>query len=205
MRLWSTGFSAPFFRTCPCQTKSTAGNNNITGLVRPWHKKSIQPHSVRPRLVLDPAGQNSQDQGRIESVAFSFQHSAHIIPSIIFMSPSMSPDGTNPADGFGDMTSAIHVDDNPNAGIPRQKRLACLICRRRKLKCDGRRPSCSTCSRLGHPCAYDEVRKKSGPKRGYVKALEERLSMCHPEQRPRSEERTAFVAAADIAHQNKSR
>lgn len=73
------------------------------------------------------------------------------------MSPSMSP------------------DDNPNANIPRQKRLACLICRRRKLKCDGRRPSCSTCSRLGHQCAYDEVRKKSGPKRGYVKALEERL------------------------------
>jgi hypothetical protein len=29
---------------------------------------------------------------------------------------------------------------------------------------------------LGHNCAYDEVRRKSGPKRGYVKALEERLS-----------------------------
>ncbi|KAK7757825.1 hypothetical protein SLS62_000203 [Diatrype stigma] len=26
-----------------------------------------------------------------------------------------------------------------------------------------------------HSCAYDEVRRKSGPKRGYVKALEERL------------------------------
>jgi hypothetical protein len=31
---------------------------------------------------------------------------------------------------------------------------------------------------LGHSCAYDEVRRKSGPKRGYVKALEERLSKC---------------------------
>ncbi|EFX04748.1 c6 zinc finger domain containing protein [Grosmannia clavigera kw1407] len=91
------------------------------------------------------------------------------------MSPPVSPDGTNPADVFGDSMTAAHMDDNPNAGIPRQKRLACLICRRRKLKCDGRRPSCSTCSRLGHPCSYDEVRKKSGPKRGYVKALEERL------------------------------
>jgi hypothetical protein len=63
-----------------------------------------------------------------------------------------------------------------NASVPKPKRLACMICRKRKLKCDGVRPSCSTCSRLGHVCAYDEQRRKSGPKRGYVKALEERLS-----------------------------
>ncbi|KAM0563886.1 hypothetical protein ACHAPJ_000093 [Fusarium lateritium] len=62
-----------------------------------------------------------------------------------------------------------------NASVPKPKRLACMICRKRKLKCDGVRPSCSTCSRLGHTCAYDEQRRKSGPKRGYVKALEERL------------------------------
>lgn len=67
-----------------------------------------------------------------------------------------------------------------NASVPKPKRLACMICRKRKLKCDGVRPSCSTCSRLGHTCAYDEVRRKSGPKRGYVKALEERLSEPRP-------------------------
>jgi len=61
--------------------------------------------------------------------------------------------------------------------VPRPKRIACVVCRRRKLRCDGRRPSCGTCSRLGHECAYDEVRKKSGPKRGYVKQLEARLGM----------------------------
>jgi hypothetical protein len=59
--------------------------------------------------------------------------------------------------------------------VPRPKRIACIVCRRRKLRCDGTRPSCGTCSRLGHECAYDEVRKKSGPKRGYVKQLEARL------------------------------
>ncbi|OQE43566.1 hypothetical protein PENCOP_c003G04093 [Penicillium coprophilum] len=60
--------------------------------------------------------------------------------------------------------------------VPRPKRIACVVCRRRKLRCDGRRPSCGTCSRLGHECSYDEVRKKSGPKRGYVKQLEARLA-----------------------------
>ncbi|SPQ18990.1 ab5cb6e1-dc4a-4ab5-8fb7-b368c540dc5c [Thermothielavioides terrestris] len=72
-----------------------------------------------------------------------------------------------------------HVTAEPpaagNSSVPKPKRLACMICRKRKLKCDGIKPSCSTCSRLGHTCAYDEVRRKSGPKRGYVKALEERL------------------------------
>jgi hypothetical protein len=75
------------------------------------------------------------------------------------------------------------ANENGSGGIssvPKPKRLACMICRKRKLKCDGLKPSCSTCTRLGHSCAYDEVRRKSGPKRGYVKALEERLSMNSP-------------------------
>lgn len=55
------------------------------------------------------------------------------------------------------------------------KRIACVLCRKRKLRCDGARPTCGTCKRLSHDCAYDEVRKKSGPKRGYVKLLEARL------------------------------
>jgi hypothetical protein len=68
-------------------------------------------------------------------------------------------------------------DGDGDSGIPRPKRIACVVCRKRKLRCDGKKPSCGTCSRLGHSCAYDEVRKKSGPKRGYVKQLEARLGM----------------------------
>jgi len=64
-----------------------------------------------------------------------------------------------------------HKDDGAN----KLKRIACVLCRRRKLRCDGARPTCGTCNRLAHDCAYDEVRKKSGPKRGYVKLLEARL------------------------------
>ena len=70
-------------------------------------------------------------------------------------------------------------EQRPENVVPKTKRIACVICRKRKLKCDGTKPSCSTCTRLNHNCAYDEVRKKSGPKRGYVKALEERLSTCY--------------------------
>ncbi|KAL5332924.1 fungal-specific transcription factor domain-containing protein [Aspergillus crustosus] len=67
-------------------------------------------------------------------------------------------------------------ENGDSSAIPRPKRIACAVCRRRKLRCDGRKPSCGTCSRLGHQCTYDEARKKSGPKRGYVKQLEARLA-----------------------------
>jgi hypothetical protein len=77
---------------------------------------------------------------------------------------------SNDGNGGGDVASGGDIT------VPKPKRIACIICRKRKLKCDGTKPSCSTCTRLGHNCAYDEVRRKSGPKRGYVKALEERLS-----------------------------
>ena len=64
-----------------------------------------------------------------------------------------------------------------NHGQPsKAKRMACVLCRKRKLKCDGAKPACGTCTRLSHDCSYDEVRRKSGPKRGYVKALEARLA-----------------------------
>ncbi|KAI0100662.1 fungal-specific transcription factor [Nemania sp. FL0031] len=84
-------------------------------------------------------------------------------------SPSQGTDNSPPAD------PSAQTAPRSNNDVPKPKRLACMICRKRKLRCDGIKPSCSTCTRLGHSCAYDEVRKKSGPKRGYVKALEERL------------------------------
>jgi hypothetical protein len=72
-----------------------------------------------------------------------------------------------------DNTSA--QNGGPNESVPRPKRIACILCRKRKLRCDGSKPSCATCARLGHTCEYNEERKKSGPKRGYVKLLEARL------------------------------
>lgn len=85
-------------------------------------------------------------------------------------------------DLFNDPSAEL-VDPSAQGSAPSQsndqtsklKRTACVLCRKRKLKCDGGRPACATCGRLGHECKYDEVRKKSGPKRGYVKALEARL------------------------------
>lgn len=81
-----------------------------------------------------------------------------------------------PGDSNAAEAEERRASQEDNGQLPKQKRIACVLCRKRKLKCDGQRPACATCTRLQHDCVYDEVRRKSGPKRGYVKALEARLA-----------------------------
>ncbi|KAL8649840.1 MAG: hypothetical protein Q9210_004160 [Variospora velana] len=85
------------------------------------------------------------------------------------------------------VSSAAPLDEGSE--VPKPKRVACAICRKRKLKCDGGRPKCGTCARLGHNCAYDEVRRKSGPKRGYVKELEARLAQVETQLKTKAREK----------------
>ncbi|KAI9851449.1 MAG: hypothetical protein M1838_003638 [Thelocarpon superellum] len=110
--------------------------------------------------------------------------------------------GTHSSDS---QTGLGHFTDSPDA-VPRPKRIACVVCRKRKLRCDGSKPSCGTCARLGHECAYDEVRRKSGPKRGYVKQLEARLAQVEtllktqdPQDAPQDESGTAFLESAQTS------
>ncbi|ESZ92488.1 hypothetical protein SBOR_7151 [Sclerotinia borealis F-4128] len=49
---------------------------------------------------------------------------------------------------------------------------ACDKCRSRKDKCDGKRPSCSTCLTHGRTCSYDANVKKRGLPEGYVRGIE---------------------------------
>ena len=38
---------------------------------------------------------------------------------------------------------------------PKKYGLSCLVCRRRKVKCDGGRPNCANCVRLSERCNYN--------------------------------------------------
>jgi hypothetical protein len=60
---------------------------------------------------------------------------------------------------------------------------ACSMCRKRKIKCDGLTPSCGRCTRMKLDCAYEETRKKSGPRKGYVRGLQTRLGAISLELR----------------------
>ncbi|KAF1968588.1 hypothetical protein BU23DRAFT_602051 [Bimuria novae-zelandiae CBS 107.79] len=129
-----------------------------------------------------------------------------------------SADSESPDEAFFNDLSQQGPDANENSpranggearkddATSKQKRIACVLCRKRKLRCDGTRPACGTCKRLSHDCTYDEVRKKSGPKRGYVKLLEARLQQVEtllknqettepPKEPSRQDSTTAYVAS----------
>lgn len=91
----------------------------------------------------------------------------------------MSDSGSLSDSSSGDKDFISKIPDdklqaNRNAGKSK-RHTACELCRRRKLKCDGVKPTCGTCVRLKKTCQYTTVHKKSGPQRGYLKRLEDRL------------------------------
>ncbi|KAI8373197.1 fungal-specific transcription factor domain-containing protein [Radiomyces spectabilis] len=62
--------------------------------------------------------------------------------------------------------------------LPGKKRVratqACILCRKKKIKCDGTKPECLHCQEANLHCEYTEC-KKRGPRKGYVQLLEDRL------------------------------
>ncbi|KAH9897519.1 fungal-specific transcription factor domain-containing protein [Xylariomycetidae sp. FL2044] len=52
--------------------------------------------------------------------------------------------------------------------------VACDKCRLRKVRCDGRQPQCGVCKQADIPCETTQ-RAVRGPKKGYLKALRDRL------------------------------
>ncbi|KAF9300232.1 hypothetical protein BGZ74_008124, partial [Mortierella antarctica] len=66
-------------------------------------------------------------------------------------------------------------EDNPS--LIRRKRLtqACDPCRKKKIKCDGLKPSCGNCGKIDVQCTYLPSMKKRGPRQGYIELLEKRL------------------------------
>ncbi len=45
----------------------------------------------------------------------------------------------------------------PQDRRPKKSSSTCATCRHRKVRCNGARPMCSNCQRLGFPCSYDEA------------------------------------------------
>lgn len=61
--------------------------------------------------------------------------------------PDPQPSLANPADSPG-----LSLDRRP-----KKSSTTCAVCRFRKVRCNGARPCCGNCQRLGFPCSYDEA------------------------------------------------
>lgn len=54
--------------------------------------------------------------------------------------------------------------------------LACVICRKKKVKCDGNKPACSRCIVMGIPCEFSDPPRKRGPPKNNIEVIESRAN-----------------------------
>ncbi|OOQ83053.1 fungal specific transcription factor domain protein [Penicillium brasilianum] len=93
---------------------------------------------------------------------------------------SYSQDGSQMASLAGSMypdDSALAVGDDANDAKRRRIARACDMCRKKKIKCDGKMPKCSHCINYKTDCVFTQVEKKRNPPKGakYIEGLENRL------------------------------
>lgn len=94
-------------------------------------------------------------------------------PSNISMNPE-TPVSSGQATQRSTTSRESPTPESRQASSARPRHAACLSCRAKKLKCDGSRV-CPNCARFNVNCVYDRVVRKTGPKKGYLRNLEERL------------------------------
>ena len=84
-------------------------------------------------------------------------------------------------DDFGNYGYDNGADDqgDDGQGDPKRRRIAraCDMCRKKKIKCDGKMPRCSHCENYKTECIFTQVEKKRQPPKGakYIEGLENRL------------------------------
>lgn len=64
---------------------------------------------------------------------------------------------------FGDPSTLL---DDTNEAKRRRIARACDMCRKKKIKCDGKLPACSHCINYKTECVFTQVEKKRTPPKG---------------------------------------
>lgn len=99
-----------------------------------------------------------------------------------------NPNGSNSNDfAHADETKGLNEDGSTGplppwtelktkAGKERKRLpLACIACRRKKIRCSGEKPACKHCLRSRIPCVYKVTTRKAAPRTDYMAMLDKRL------------------------------
>jgi hypothetical protein len=81
--------------------------------------------------------------------------------------------------GYDDGDGGAAEDGDGSMRDSKRRRIAraCDMCRKKKIKCDGKMPKCSHCENYKTECIFTQVEKKRAPPKGakYIEGLENRL------------------------------
>ncbi|KAL5612776.1 hypothetical protein BROUX41_004139 [Berkeleyomyces rouxiae] len=84
------------------------------------------------------------------------------------VTPSKPKDDKEPVPAWSELKT--------KAGKERKRLpLACIACRRKKIRCSGEKPACKHCLRSRIPCVYKVTTRKAAPRTDYMAMLDKRL------------------------------
>ncbi|OJD21923.1 hypothetical protein ACJ73_06736 [Blastomyces percursus] len=137
---------------------------------------------------------NSRDQG------FQLQEDAAGQSRNLNQAPTNTNDQNAKSDGSvsgreqGDTENPRPWSELKTKAGKERKRLplACIACRRKKIRCSGEKPACKHCFRSRIPCVYKVTTRKAAPRTDYMamldkrlKRMEERVIKIIPKDEPR--------------------
>ena len=131
------------------------------------HKPSISTQSGASTKAKSRHNQNHASIASLDSITG--------IPQSLENQTS-TVDGDNPRPGDDLENTPAWTELKTKAGKERKRLpLACIACRRKKVKCSGDSPSCSHCKKARVPCVYKVTTRKAAPRTDYMAMLDKRL------------------------------
>lgn len=147
------------------------------------HTPPVAHHEPRPdtssvpRPSFDAGIQPDRRPSATPSIAAQPERKSSLIPDAL---DDSAADGTD----LGAKTKDANKSDAPppwselktKAGKDRKRLpLACIACRRKKIRCSGEKPACKHCLRSRTPCVYKVTTRKAAPRTDYMAMLDKRL------------------------------
>lgn len=89
---------------------------------------------------------------------------------------STGVDGGSGTGQGNEMDKPSWTEMKTKAGKERKRLpLACIACRRKKIRCSGEKPACKHCQKSRIPCVYKVTTRKAAPRTDYMAMLDKRL------------------------------
>ncbi|KAL2126282.1 hypothetical protein VTI74DRAFT_1266 [Chaetomium olivicolor] len=122
---------------------------------------------------------DGSDNGTPESNANGANSLEEPVSDEFGLATSRLADGTDlggKAKGEKSDTAPAWSELKTKAGKERKRLpLACIACRRKKIRCSGEKPACKHCLRSRIPCVYKVTTRKAAPRTDYMAMLDKRL------------------------------
>lgn len=177
------GFGAAFDRAQP--TIKTNFQNH-RGSISNLSEENVSGGSAHPhRLSVDSAG-NMQDGNNTSpesaaglgmlAIGDTLNDGSTLSMKLDSDMNGEGPDGASKKDKDGGPDPPPWSEMKTKAGKERKRLpLACIACRRKKIRCSGEKPACKHCLRSRIPCVYKVTTRKAAPRTDYMAMLDKRL------------------------------